>query len=319
MTEPKLNQQVTDLLAATNSLFPGNVTVTLGDQKSGYVRHDQATQLMQNGDIEVHVSDVTAPSYTASHEVMHLLLLLQGFPQMTFNLTTNNEKLDEQLMAIATELYDAVAHVLIVKNQRDHDLIDADIEDLYFKGLYATIDPEDPNQDDAMMTLRLLTLTDLLVFFGGELTKDRLAKVTADFPKSWTAAQKLYEIIAAKPIETPFAMRRTVVKLFKAFDDQMLAWDLPLLHGSEFVTMQSVLSDRQQRLEVRQLFDIYHSEMIETEQQTRAFIGLNKNDRQNAFVLPAPAEKDSDDFFKELYGMNVKDLFARLNMPFTIR
>ncbi|MFC6182593.1 IpaB/EvcA family protein [Lactiplantibacillus daowaiensis] len=319
MTELKLKQQVTDLLSATNSIFPGNVTVTLGDQKSGYVRHDQAEQLMQNGDIEVHVTDITAPSYTASHEVMHLLLLLQGFPQITFNLTTNNAKLDEQLMAIATELYDMVAHVLIVKNQRDHDLIDADIEDLYVKGVYATIDSEDPNQDDAMMTLRLLTLTDLLVFFGGDLTKERAAKVDADFPKAWAAAKQLYQVIATKPVESPFAMRRTVVKLFKAFDDQMLAWDLPLLHGSEFVTMQSVLSDRQQRLEVRQLFDIYHSEMVETAQQTRAFIGLNKNDRQNAFVLPAPAEKDSDEFFKELYAMNVKDLFAKLNMPFTIR
>lgn len=319
MTELKVSQQVKDLLSATNSIFPGNVTVTFGDQKAGYVRHDQATQLMQDGDIEVHVSDITAPNYTASHEVMHLLLLLQGFPQMTFNLTTNNAQLDEQLMAIATELYDAVAHVLIVQKQREHNLIDPEIEDLYFKGIYATIDPEDPNQDDAMMTLRLLTLTDLLVFFNGDLGDQRLAKVEADFPKSWAAAKKLYAVITTKPVETPFAMRRTVVKLFKAFDDQMLDWDLPLLHGSEFVTMQSVLSDRQQRLEVRQLFDIYHSEMIETEQHTRAFIGLNKGDRQNAFVMPAPAEKQSDDFFKELYGMQVKDLFARLHVPFTTR
>jgi len=319
MTELKVSQQVTDLLSATNSIFPGNVTVSFGDQQAGYVRHDQAEQLMQNGDIEVHVSDITAPNYTASHEIMHLLLLLQGFPQMTFGLTTNNAKLDEQLMAIATELYDAVAHVLIVKNQRDHDLIDDNIEDLYFKGIAATIDPEDPNQDDAMMTLRLLTLTDLLVFFNGDLGATRLAKVESEYPKSWAAAKKLYAVIATKPVDSPFSMRRTVVKLFKAFDDQMLAWDLPLLHGSEFVTLQSVLSERQQRLEVRQLFDIYHSEMIETEQQTRAFIGLNKGDRQNAFVIPAPAEKQSDEFFKELYGMSVKDLFARLHMPFTIR
>lgn len=319
MTEPKLTQTLTDLLSTTNSLYPGNVTVTFGQEKAGFVRHDQANQRLNAGDIEIQVADITAPNYTASHEMLHLLLILQGFPQVTFNLTTRNDQLDEQLMAIAMELYDMVAHVLVVKKQRDHELIDATIEDLYFKGIYATIDPEDPKQDDAMMTLRLLTLTDLLVFFNGDLTAERLAKVTADFPKSWDAAQKLYAVIAAKPVETPFAMRRTVVKLFKAFDEQMGLWDLPLLHGSEFVTMQSVFSEHQLRLEVRQLFDVYHSDMLDKTKHTRAYIGLNKGDHQNAFVVPAPAQKKSDEFFKELYGKTVKELFTELDLPYTLR
>lgn len=319
MTEPKLTQTLTDLLSTTNSLYPGNVTVTFGENQAGYVRHDQAHQLMHAGDIEIQVTDVTAPNYTASHEMLHLLLILQGFPQITFNLTTRNDQLDEQLMAIAMELYDAVAHVLVVKKQRDHELIDDDIEALYFKGIYATIEPEQPDKADAMMTLRLLTLTDLLVFFNGDLPADRLAKVTADFPKSWAAAQKLYAVIAAKPVDTPFAMRRTVIKLFKAFDEQMGLWDLPLLHGSEFVTMQAVLSDHQLRLEVRQLFDVYHSEMLDKTKHTRAYIGLNKGDRQNAFVVPAPAQKKSDEFFKELYGKTVKELFTELDLPYTLR
>jgi len=319
MTEPKLTQTLTDLLSTTNSLYPGNVTVSFGEEQAGYVRHDQAHQIMHGGDIEIHVADVTAPNYTASHEMLHLLLLLQGFPQITFNLTTRNDQLDEQLMAIAMELYDAVAHVLVVKKQREHDLIDDEIENLYFKGIYATIDPENPDQADAMMTLRLLTLTDLLVFFNGELSAERLAKVTADFPQAWAAAQKLYAIIIAKPVDTPFAMRRAVVKLFKAFDEQMALWNLPLLHGSEFVTMQSVFSEHQLRLEVRQLFDVYHSDMLDKTKNTRAYIGLNKGDRQNAFVVPAPAQKTSDAFFKDLYGKTVKDLFTELDLPFTLR
>ncbi|BDZ29903.1 IpaB/EvcA family protein [Lactiplantibacillus sp. WILCCON 0030] len=319
MTEPKLTQTLTDLLGTTNSLYPGNVTVSFGHDEAGYVRHDQANQVMHAGNIDIHVADVTAPNYTASHEMLHLLLLLQGFPQITFNLTTRNQQLDEQLMAIAMELYDAVAHVLVVKKQREHALIDDQIETLYFKGIYATIDPEKPQQTDAMMTLRLLTLTDLLVFFHGDLTADLLAKVTADFPKSWAAAQKLYTVITEKAVDTPFAMRRAVVKLFKAFDEQMALWELPLLHGSEFVTMQSVFSEHQLRLEVRQLFDVYHSDMLDKTKNTRAYIGLNKGDRQNAFVVPAPAQKKSDEFFKELYGKTVKELFTDLDLPFTLR
>lgn len=319
MTETKLNQTVTDLLSTANSLYPGNISVSFGQNQSGYVRHDQAQQVMNDGDLTVQVNDVTAPNYTASHELLHLLLLLQGFPQITFNLTTRDQQLDEQLMAIAMELYDMVSHVLVVGKQRQHDLIDANIEDLYVKGVYATIDPEDPKKTDAMMTLRLLTLTDLLVFFDGELTPELIGRVADDFPQAFPAAQKLYGVITQKAVDTPFAMRRAVVKLFKAFDDQMTAWHLPMLHGTEFVTMQSVLSERQERLEVRQLFDIYHSDMLDKEKHTRAYIGLNKGDQQNAFVLPAPAQKKSDAFFKETYDKTVKELFQEMNLPYTLR
>lgn len=319
MTENKQSQIITDLLSAANTLYPGNVGVRFGNTNAGYVRHDQAQQVMEDGDLTVQVNDVTAPDYTASHELLHLLLLLQGFPQITFNLTTRDERLDEQLMAIAMELYDTVSHVLVVSKQREHGLIDADIEDLYVKGVYATIEPEVPGKDDAMMTLRLLTLTDLLVFFDGSLPAKLADQVVSDFPTTWPAAQTLYGVITEKAVETPFAMRRAVVKLYKAFDEQMTAWHLPLLHGTEFVTVQNVLSERQERLEVRQLFDIYHSDMLDKNKHTRAYIGLNKGDRQNAFVLPAPSQKKSDQFFKETYDKSVKDLFNDLQVPYTKR
>lgn len=319
MTENQLNQTVTDILSTANALYPGNISVQFGTDHSGYVRHDQAQQVMHAGDLTVQVNDVTAPNYTASHELLHLLLLLQGFPQITFNLTTRDQQLDEQLMAIAMELYDMVSHVLVVNKQRQHDLINAQVEDWYVQGVYATIDPEEPGKADAMMTLRLLTLTDLLVFFGGSLPADLQQRVTTDFTQTWPAAQALYAVISQKAVDTPFAMRRTIVKLFKAFDDQMTAWHLPMLHGTEFVTVQSVLSERQERLEVRQLFDIYHSDMLDKEKHTRAYIGLNKGDRQNAFVLPAPAQKKSDVFFKETYDKTVKELFQAMNLPYTLR
>lgn len=319
MTEIKLNEAVTGLINLTNSLYPDNVSVHLGTEKSGYVRHDQAQQVLKDGNIVVEVKDVTAPNYTASHELLHLLLLLQGFPQITFNLTTRDQQLDEQLMAIATELYDMVSHVLVVAKQREHALIDETVEAEYVKGVYATIDPEVPNKDDAMMTLRLLTLTDLLVFFNGDLAPELEKRVGGDFPKSWPAAKALYAVITRKAVDTPFGMRRAIVKLFKAFDDQMTAWQLPGLHGNEFVTVQNVLSERQERLEVRQLFDIFHSDMLDKHKNTRAYIGLNKGDQQNAFVLPAPAQKHSDAFFKETYGKTVKELLTGLNIPYTLR
>ncbi|XHB66978.1 hypothetical protein ACEY16_01755 [Lactiplantibacillus plantarum] len=56
MTEIKLNQTVTDLLSTANSLYPGNISVRFGDTKAGYVRHDQAQQVLDDGDLTVRLA-----------------------------------------------------------------------------------------------------------------------------------------------------------------------------------------------------------------------------------------------------------------------
>ena len=53
---------VKDLLAEVNQLYPdGTVMVHFGDQKAGFVRHDQASQQAMPGALEIMVNDVTAP------------------------------------------------------------------------------------------------------------------------------------------------------------------------------------------------------------------------------------------------------------------
>ncbi len=73
----------------------------------------------------------------------------------------------------------------------------------------------------------------------------KLPTISKDFPVSFAAAQKLYQVISEKPTDSPFSLRRNVVKLFKAFDEQLKDWELPALHNTEFTTVTSVLSERQ--------------------------------------------------------------------------
>jgi len=319
LEEIQLNDQVQDLLDQVNNLYPGKVEVHfIGKLQAGYVRHDQAQQMQLGKDIDIQVADLTAPNYTASHELLHLLMILSGFPQVFFSLTTGQPALDEQLMIMGTELYDIVSHEVVVSEQRKHGLITPEINDLYLKGVTATIKPE-PEQRDDEMTLRTLTLLDALVFFGpdDEAINAQFAK---DYPVSFEAAQKLYTVITAKPVDSPFSLRRNVVKLFKAFDAQLEAWHLPALHNTEFTTLSSVISKRQLALQVRQIFELYHSDMHEKTTQRRGYVGFNRSDQQNAFVIPAPAPKDdTPDYYTKIYDMTVADLFKQLKMPYILR
>ncbi|MHA8110634.1 IpaB/EvcA family protein [Lactobacillaceae bacterium Melli_B4] len=320
--EPKdieLNEQTQSLLNVVNRFFPGKVEVQfIGRLQSGYVRHDQAQAVQDGKNIFIQISDLSAPNYTASHELLHLLMTLRGFPQEFFSLTTGNSELDEQLQAMGTELFDIVAHTVVVSEQRKHGLINDDIEEMYFKGIQNTIKPE-PDPLDDEMSVRLVTLLDAMVFYGDKFDQVK-ADLNKDYPVSLAAAEKLYTLITNKPTTSPFTFRRNVVKLFNAFDDQLKDWGLPPLNNKDFTTITSVLSERQLNLEVRQLFEIFHSELQETTTNRRAYVGFSKVDDQNSFVIPAPTGKDdSPEYFKRIFGLTVEELFKELKMPFIIR
>lgn len=318
MQNIEINDQVQSLLDATNAIFPGKVELQfIGQLQAGYVRHDQAQTVQDKDHIMVQVSDLTAPNYTASHELLHLLMTLRGFPQVYFAVSMGNDTLDEQMMMLATELYDIVAHQVVVSEQRKHDLIDDTVEAEYLKGVQATIKPE-PDPVDDQMTLRLMTVLDALVFFGdNDQVKAQFAK---DYPVTLPAAQKLYDVITEKPVDSPFTLRRNVVKLFKAFDDQLQKWGFPALNNQEFTTLTSVLSERQLRLEVRQLFELFHSDMVDIKTKRRAYVGINRADGQNSFVISAPKpDDDTPDYYKNIYDMTVADLFKKMEMPYIIR
>lgn len=317
----KLNQEAQSLLDAVNELYPeGSVFVQFDQDKEpvGYVRHDQAKQTTLPGGLVITVTDMTAPNYTASHELLHLLMLLRGFPQIFFQLSLGNPQLDEQMMIMSTDLYDVAMHRVVVAEQRKHGLIDEQIEMAYLKGIQETISKETGKGDDDERTLRLLTLLDAIVFYGDHLAtvEDQLA---SDYPVAYAAAKKMYGKIAERRIDSPFEMRRQIVKLYQLFDEQLLEWGLPALHNNEFTTVSPVLSARQLRLKVRQVFEIFHSDMKDRKGKDDVYIGLRRNDHQNSFTLHGPSGKDRSKKFVEMYDQPVEKFLADLNVPFIVR
>lgn len=316
-----LNQASQSLLDQVNELFPrGNVFVQFDeDKKSGYVRHDQAKTDTLPGGICITVTDVTAPNYTASHELLHLLMLLRGFPQIFFNLSLGKEELDDQLMMMSTDLYDAAMHRVVVDEQRKHGLIDDQVEKEYLKGIQATIQPEKGGNDEEG-TLRLLTLLDAMVFYGDHLDQYS-GQLKADYPVAYAAANKMYQAMMKREIKSPFDMRRQIVQLYRLFDAQLLDWGLPALHNNEFTTLTPVLSERQIHLQVRQVFEIFHSDMKDRHGHGDIYVGLLRSDHQNSFVMKAPKGKGDDraQAFVKIYDEPVGQLLAELNMPFGVR
>lgn len=319
MTE-KFSATVKTLLTEVKQLAKSPVTLEIGSDRAGYLRHDQSYQERSaDGSLKVVVADVTNIDYTASHELLHLLLSQQHYPQIHFNLTTHDHDLDQQLEATAVELYHAAVHVPIVAVQKQRGIIDDTVQAQYLKGIETVVPPEDPAKNDRLLIFRTLTLLDALVFYQGQPATAKKV-LTARYPIAYQGAEQLYQILADKPIDSPFTLRRAVVKLFAAFDQWLANVGLAQTHHNQFVTLDGVFSQRQTHLEVRQLFQILHSELTLRDNKRSAYIGLGKNDQQNTFVLSAPqAEKKRADFFKQIYGQKMTDFLQKQHLPLLIR
>lgn len=319
-TEADLTAPVQALLADVRQQFSGEITLAFGDDKAGYLRHDQAQQTYhRDGSLTINVQDVTAIDYTVSHELLHLKLALEGYPKVGWQLTSGDRELDQQLVVTATDLTNSLLHVPIVKRQQALGVLTADVQKQYWQGVLNLLPAEDLKQPDPLLVFRVLTLVDALAFFQGDPTvmaKDCDQRYRNAFP----AAQAFYATMTAKSLATPFHYRRALVRLYVAFDEWLAENDLPTAKQNQFTTVPAIFSERQTRLEVRQVFQILHSELVTANGKKAAYIGLGINDDQNAFVLTVPKQvPDQAAYFQKIYSMSVADFYAAQQWQLNLR
>ncbi|WP_258089290.1 IpaB/EvcA family protein [Weissella fangxianensis] len=315
----KFTKETITLLDQVNELYPGSVILRGNEEASGVITHDQVSTSMLGTRLMVEVNDGTAPDFLATSELLMMLLTLNGYPQVYFQLKDDDAELTHQLMIMATYLYQPALRAIVYREQAAHGLLTDDVIKGVLAGVQQTLTKETAD-NNGEAALRLLTLLDLQVFLHA-VSSDTTAIVetmTESYPKAWSAAKKIVDPMRIDDIKDPFTVHRAVVTAFSMFDEQMVAWDLPEIYASEFVTLTPVLSERQLRLPLAQVFDIKHMTMKDRNTDKTAYAGLLKNSGQNSFVLAVPEDKLAE-FFKELYQAPVKEVLTKLGQPFAIR
>lgn len=311
ITEAQLAAPVQQLLTEVRQQASGAINLEFGTKKAGYLRHDQAKQTYHSdGSVTVTIQDVTAIDYTVAHELLHLKLALDGYPQVGWQLTSGDRELDQQLVVTATDLTSSLLHIPIVQQEQTLGVLTSEVQQQYWQGILNLLPAEDLKQPDPLFVFRVLTLMDTLVFFQGD-TATIATDCQQRYQNAYPEAQKLYAQMTAKPVETPFHYRRALVRLYATFDEWLAAHDLPLAKQNQFTTVPGIFSERQTRLTVRQVFQILHSEMVTANGKKSAYIGLGINDDQNTFVLTVPKQvSDQAAYFQKIYSMSVADFYA---------
>lgn len=306
------------LLEQANNVYPGSIVLRASGENTGVINNEQVQTEMLGARMMLEVTDMTAPDFVATHELLHMVLSLNGFPQVFFQLETEDETLTEQMMVMGTYLYQPAANIIVYREQAKHALMTEEVIAAYTKGVLGQLTKEDGTRAES--ALRFLTLLDAKIFMAS--VDADTAKYTDTFndlyPEAWAAAETLFTKMNIAQVQDPASVHHAIMDVFDGFDQQMKSWDLPELNAKEFCTVTPVLSERQMRLKVNQVFEIKHVPYVNRTTKTAAFVGLGKQNKQNSFVLAVPGDA-TPDFFKETYNLTVKELFDQLQQPFTLR
>ena len=281
-----MQEDVETLLNEVKEHYDHPLEVDISGEASGVLTHDQShQQLKKDGTLVVAVTDTTNVDYTLSHELLHLLFQMKGYPQLQFHLLSGDPQVDDQLYATSTSLYNAAVHMLVVAWQRDHNLL-----------------------TDA-------AVAQVLAGFKQNVP----AELANAYPQALPLARELYDLLDAQKLDSPFGLRRAVVHLLARFDTVIERLGYQPTNDAEFATLTPVLSHRQLRLTLDQVFMIKHSGYRDRETKEPAYVAMGRSDEQNAFVLPLPEKETTPEAFQQLYQQSLNDILTQYRLDYTIR
>lgn len=308
-----MQENVQVLLDEVKQHYDHPLEVVIQGEASGVLTHDQSHQrLKKDGTLEVVVTDTTNADYTLSHELLHLLYQMKGYPQLQFHLLSGDPQVDDQLYATSTALYNAAVHMLVVAWQREHGLITDAVVAQVLAGFKQNVPAE---ADDQLVIYRILSLLDLLGFLDGKLPAD----LAAAYPQALPYAQELFQLINEQKLDSPFGLRRAIVHLFSRFDALIEQLGYQSTNDQEFATLSPVLSKRQLRLTLDQVYLIKHSGYRDRDTKQPAYVAMGRSDDQNAFVLPLSENATTPEAFQQLYQQPLNDVLAQYQLDYTIR
>lgn len=313
------SQPTQALFQQVQEQLPQPIKIDVKQQKSGQLLAQNSHRYFNDqAQLIIAVDDATVVEYSVAHELLQMLSLFSGFSQVFGLLTTQEVQVDTQVQAIGMTLHTAVSHLIVYSELRKHDLIDFEVRQAYIEGLRHELIPQAQDVQEGQLIYQILMLLDALVFFeGGNAQLQK--QWQNDYPKAYEQAKILYIVMTEKNIDDPASFRQTVVDTWLAFDHVLSNCQLPELNLNQLMTLSPVLTQSQLQQPVHEVYDILHSDKFQAvATKENAYVGIDKANQQNTFVLDIKEAQLSPAVFKAIYQDSVATLFEKLQQPYSV-
>ncbi|UQS84054.1 hypothetical protein [Bombilactobacillus thymidiniphilus] len=307
---------VQQLYQQVKKKFSKEIHIDLNDTRQSWLAFDQSGhRIDEAGNLQIRLVQSADLNFTLAHELRHILLELDSAVAIYFPVTTTNPQLDQQIKATAISLIGCVEHVLLTKQQRQTKEITLEIEQLFCAGVQQKL-PDKEQQSDYFV-FSVLVLLDSLVFSEGrDLNQWQVA-----YPKAYQAANKMYQdILQPAKVEQITGMRRTIVKLLQTFNQFLAKHHYQELPYQDFVAIQPILSARQLRLNVDQVFKIKHLTYLSLATRQPAYVLVGANDGQLVGDLHLDAKNvDTPQGYLAIYQQTIQTFLQQQKLSYQLR
>ncbi len=277
---------------------------------------DQANHQAKGEDmIQVIITNEKYNDFVLAHELHHIELELSDEPSISCAVTTGKQDNDGRVLSIANSVFETLEHATIVKEQiADGTFTDA-VKAEYLRGIDAALTPKVQLDLANMRFYRTLIMLDGMVFGQHEHDEDW----QHNFPTSFKYATKLVEIVEQNDLTVPFQFRRALVNILDAYNEIIISNGYQGMHFHTFLNITPVISKRQLRLSLNQVYQIKHSEFKNRATGKDAFDLIAMNDGQSIATLNLDPAKVTPEFYKAFYQHTIEEVFKGEDIKYLIR
>lgn len=284
-------------------------------EQQDYLTLDQADHVIKDDVIKVSITNEKYAEFVLSHELHHIELELSDEPSISAALTTGKQDLDGRVLAIANSVFETLEHVTVMKRQQEDGTYTDEVKTEYLKGINAALHPKVELDRANMRFYRTLIMLDGMIFSGHAVDDDW----QQEFAMSYKYADKMAKIIEDNDLTVPFQFRRALVNTLDAYNEIIIANGYQGLHFHTFLNVTPVVSKRQLRLSLNQVYQIKHSEFKNRATGRDGFVLIGINDGQGVATLNLDPQKVTPEFYKTFYQYTVEEVFKEQGTKYLIR
>ena len=280
-----------------------------------YLTLDQASHTTKDDTIKVVITNEKYADFVLSHELHHIELELSDEPEIDCAVTSGQKDRDGQVLMVANSVFETLEHVTVLQRQKADGTYTDEIKEEFLKGVDIALRPRVSMDVANMRFYRTLVLFDGIIF--SEHEKD--ADWKDNFPKSFKYASELVEIAEQNDLSVPFQFRRALVNCLDAYNEIIISNGYQGLHFHTFLNVTPIISKRQLRLSLNQVYQIKHSEYKNRATGRDGFVLIAINDGQGVATLNLDPDKVTPEFYKAFYQYTVQEVFEKEGIKYLIR
>ena len=266
--------------------------------------------LTKTGDIELFVPNPRFANFIVAHELMHLQQEGRQSVQISY-VKQNNPQFSQFLDQIGQELRNIVVHQAMHQQLLELGVLDDDVQQAIQKLIDEKLPVDDSTTSALVIAMKAIQLADTFTFVG------LVDQWQEKFAKSMKVAAELWQLVTTANLTTNRQVRALIGQLINYFAEYFDKFGLQIPSLADNLLLKPVLSERQLKLSVRQLFQLWRQPNAAT-----TYLVKEIQDEQAISLIEIPKDEQQEAAMLAIYDLSVQaflDKFALNYAPRDLR